>query len=171
MQHLDGVKAEQFMRFRQYNNGRVTQFYDGSDLKRIAAQQGFVKEFIKQKANLYYITRVNEILSVVFDNIETNVTFNEISRELGNIRNVDIGNIETFMLPGVTSGTTPSYYICSIKKTMDIIRSNFDTGDLVAKWDDNKFDDEEYSSTVNRRLQQNPSNAETEIKNSGIEAP
>ena len=37
------------MRFRQYSDGRANEYYDGSDLKRIKAQQNFVKRTYKAK--------------------------------------------------------------------------------------------------------------------------
>lgn len=62
MQHLDGAKTEQLLRFRHYNNGKVTKYYDGSDLRRIDMQQAFLKELIKQKLNPGLILNLKDLI-------------------------------------------------------------------------------------------------------------
>lgn len=124
-QHFDGKKAEEFMRFRQYSDGRANKYYDGSDLKRINAQQNFVKELIRQKANLYYITRINEILDVVFNRVETNLSISEVLKMSMNIDKINAENINFFTLPGRPVQQELSYYIIDKVETMQLIDEYF----------------------------------------------
>lgn len=128
LQHLDGEKAEQFMRFRKPNNGRYKDmkgYYDGSDIKRIEAQQSFVKELIKQKANLLYLPRLNNIIDVVYENLETNLTLNEITKLVKGIKNFDAEDITTLTLPGTIQDGSPWYYLCDPDKTAEVVRQYF----------------------------------------------
>ncbi|HHX18535.1 MAG TPA: LCP family protein [Clostridium sp.] len=124
-QHFDGKKAEEFMRFRQYSDGRANEYYDGSDLKRIKAQQNLVKELIRQKANLYYITRINEILDVVFNRVETNLSISEVLKMSMNIDKINAENINFFTLPGRPVQQELSYYILDKVETMKLIDDYF----------------------------------------------
>jgi len=99
-QRLYGKEAEQYMRFRQNNRGKVTANYDGSDLKRIDAQQNFIKELIRQKVNIVYITKMNDILNVIFKSFDTNITLDEVLKLSKNISKVNADEISMFKLPG-----------------------------------------------------------------------
>lgn len=124
-QYFDGKKSEEFMRFRQYNDGRANEYYDGSDLKRIKAQQNFVKELIRQKANLYYITRINEILDVVFNRVDTNLSISEVIKMSINLDKINAENINFFTLPGKPVKQELSYFIIDQLETMKIVDEHF----------------------------------------------
>lgn len=104
LQRLDGEKAEQFLRYRQPNEGGFTEeilkYYDGSDIKRIKAQQYFMKELIRQKMNIIYLPKVNEIIDTVYSNIETNITMAEITKLLKSVSDFRMENVKMFTLPG-----------------------------------------------------------------------
>jgi len=128
-QILDGKKAEQFLRFRQPNEGGWTKelkkYYDGSDLKRIEAQQKFMKELIRQKANIYYFSKVNEIINIVYENLETNITMNEIMKLAKNISSFKAENVKFFTLPGKPVNSGYSYFIYDEEETKKIMQENF----------------------------------------------
>lgn len=124
-QHFDGVKSEQFMRFRQNNNGKVNEYYDGSDLKRIDAQQNFIKELIRQKLNILYITRLNDIINTVFNNIETNLSMSEVLKMSGSATKIQPDNIQTFKIPGDSVLDGAWYYIMDKEETRMIVKENF----------------------------------------------
>ncbi len=65
MQHLDGEKAEQLVRFRKYPEG---------DIKRIQVQQELMHALIDQKLNLKYVGEIGDIYSIVISNIETSMS-------------------------------------------------------------------------------------------------
>ena len=69
MQHLDGAKAEQLVRFRRYTNG---------DIDRVKTQQNVLKALIAQKVNPAYIPKVPEIFRIVRNNVSTDMTLPEI---------------------------------------------------------------------------------------------
>ncbi len=124
-QHFDGAKAEQFMRFRQYNNGKVNQYYDGSDLKRIEAQQNFIRELIRQKMNIFYITRLDDIINTVFSNIETNISMSEVLKMSNSVTKIQADSIQTFKVPGESVLDGAWYYIMDEYETNKIIKENF----------------------------------------------
>jgi len=129
-QHLDGKKAEQLLRFRHPNGNRYTKemmkYYDGSDIKRINAQQNFVKELIKQKANILYLPKLNEIIDVVYENLETNITLNEIFKLLKNVSGFNADNVNMFVLPGTSEQIDGIwYYICDKEETDKIVKEYF----------------------------------------------
>lgn len=105
-QRLSGSEAEQFMRFRQ-PSGKFTkelkEFYDGSDLKRIEGQQNFIKEVIRQKLNFVYLSKLPEIINIVYKNLDTNITMNEVLKLIKSVPDLKTENVRMHVLPG-TSG-------------------------------------------------------------------
>lgn len=127
LQTLNGDQSEQYIRFRDPNRWtrEIRKYYDGSDLKRIEAQQHFVKELIRQKLTLQYITRLNNIINVIFENIETNFTLSEIFMLSGYVNKINGGSINFISMPGKTYGSTPWYYLCDVEKTREITAVEF----------------------------------------------
>jgi len=70
-QHLDGSKAIQYMRYRHDELG---------DIGRVQRQQTFFRDLIEQKFNLANITRIPDIMGVLKQNIDTNLSVQEIGR-------------------------------------------------------------------------------------------
>ncbi len=124
---LNGDESEQFIRFRQPNRWtkEIRKYYDGSDLKRIEAQQYFVKELVRQKATLQYITRMNSIIDVIFKNIETNFTLNEIVKLSGLVSKINGESVNFIAMPGTTYDSSPWYYLCDIEKAREITAAEF----------------------------------------------
>jgi LCP family protein required for cell wall assembly len=116
MQHMDGEMAEQFMRFRDPNKWtkELKKYYDGSDLKRIDAQQSFIKELIKQKMKLYNITKIKDIINTVFDNIETNIELDDAIKLSSGIAKINTDELNMMTLPGTTYDGSP----CTSSVTM-----------------------------------------------------
>lgn len=113
MQHLDGDKAEQLVRFRRYPDG---------DIDRVAVQQDVLKELIKQKVNPSTFSKVGEIYRIVQNNVDTDMSISEAGGIARNILDAtnntpdaetvgadgevetsadgDSSGIETFTVPG-----------------------------------------------------------------------
>ena len=125
MQHFDGKKAEQYMRFRKGSHMKVTKNYDGSDLKRIDAQQNFIRELIRQKVNVFYITKLNSVLNKVFSNIETNVEMEEVFKLSKNISKVDADSINMMKLHGTSVEGGASYYKVDKEEAEKIVDQYF----------------------------------------------
>ncbi|WP_010250180.1 LCP family protein [Acetivibrio cellulolyticus] len=124
-QHLDGKEAEQYMRYRKGNHSKVTKNYDGSDLKRIDAQQNFIRELIRQKANMFNITKINDILNVVFSNIDTNVEMSEVIKLSKNVGKVNADDINMQKLTGHSVEEKGWYYEIDKEKAQEIVDQYF----------------------------------------------
>ncbi|KNY26275.1 LCP family protein [Pseudobacteroides cellulosolvens] len=175
-QHLDGKKAEQFMRFRKPQGGyskEMMKYYDGSDLKRIEAQQNFIRELIKQKKNIKYISKASDIIDVILKSVETNITASDALKLAQNISNIDISGMETFMVPGDTASVNGIwYYVPDRKATAKIVEENFqsDLGAAPSYYADE--DDRELTRSKNKpKATKNPSNSDTSIKGSKTPKP
>jgi LCP family protein required for cell wall assembly len=113
-QLMDGKTAEEYLRFRAPNGGytqEMLKYYDGSDIKRIQVQQNFIKELIKQKVNILYLPKLNEIIDTVFDNLETNVNLSQILKMVKTIKDFNLEKVDFSTLPGSSMEASPYYYL------------------------------------------------------------
>lgn len=179
-QHLDGKKAEQFMRFRQPGNGHYSKemlkYYDGSDIKRIEAQQGFIKELIRQKTSLKYMTRINDIISEAFDRVETNITLSDALKLSTNINKINVGQVEMFKVPCSSEPKINGiwYYLPDRAKTKDLVDQYFksDLGTAPSDYNNSADDDVELKKKPAKSYtKNNPSNKEAAIKGSSTPKP
>jgi polyisoprenyl-teichoic acid--peptidoglycan teichoic acid transferase len=99
-QVLDGRQAESFLRFRQFKSGKVTKYYDGGDLRRIEAQQAFLKALFEQKWNLKYLPKIKTITEIFLNNLDTNLTPSQILKTLNKISYFKTDKVMFKTLPG-----------------------------------------------------------------------
>jgi polyisoprenyl-teichoic acid--peptidoglycan teichoic acid transferase len=127
LKHLDGEQAEEYVRFRDPNHWtkEIKKYYDGSDLKRIEAQQGFISELVRQKLTLQYLPRLNSIISTLFANIDTNFSMSEIVKLSGYAGKINMSSLNFISMPGKTYDGTPWYYLCDVAETRGIMAENF----------------------------------------------
>lgn len=187
-QHLDGQKAEQFIRFRQpsHYTDEIMKYYDGSDLKRINAQQSFVKEVIRQKLNLKSITKINNVIQTVFKNVETDIPMSDALKMAQSAGKIKPDELNMFMLPGHAEDGGAWYYVPDKNKISELVKqyfsassgfvSNKNAGKANSGSTDDsateKFGTEPPDVEKNSDLiQNNPSNSETGFKDIGIEVP
>ncbi|MBN2851942.1 MAG: LCP family protein, partial [Clostridia bacterium] len=110
MQHLTGQKAEEFLRYRYPSDKIYTDELNaiypgqGSDIDRIAMQQAFLKELIRQKSTFIYYTKISSILDVVYDKVETNIDLNSILDLLKYIPSFNMDAISWYIIPGKIIG-------------------------------------------------------------------
>ncbi|MBZ4645848.1 MAG: polyisoprenyl-teichoic acid--peptidoglycan teichoic acid transferase [Petroclostridium sp.] len=117
MQHLDGKKAEQFVRYRQYPEG---------DIGRIKAQQAFIKALLEQKLRLEYLSKANDIFKAIKENVKTNITAADVAKNLSMIKALNSNNIQMYQLPGepkMINGA--SYFVADDQKTISLIEESF----------------------------------------------
>lgn len=125
MQHLDGDKAEQLVRYRRYPNG---------DIDRVKVQQDVLKELVKQKLNPLIINKVPEIFGIVQDNIDTDMSIalaTQIAKNILDANSSEAG-IETFTVPGdfkTIDGL--SYWEASLPQLDKLVAENFGYGETV----------------------------------------
>ena len=101
-QLLDGQKAEWLVRFRHNNNGTSYSYeYGDNDLGRMRTQREFLMAVAKQALKLDNITKINEILNIIEEEVETNVDWDTMLEYAPALLNIDSENIKTGMLPGV----------------------------------------------------------------------
>ena len=126
--HMDGKMAEEYLRFRKPNNNQwnseLRKYYDGSDLSRIKVQQGFLRELVKQKSNIIGLTKINQILETVFDNMQTNADMSDFLSLAKSLPTVSLDKINFFMLPG-SAEANDIYYEMNEQKTGEIISEYF----------------------------------------------
>ena len=93
MQHLDGDKAEQLVRFRDG--------YAAKDLRRIEVQQAFIMALIEKICSSEtLLSRVDELLEVVLDCTESNITLGEALKYMKYVKDIDLSKITSETIPG-----------------------------------------------------------------------
>ncbi|NJL61896.1 MAG: LCP family protein [Methylacidiphilales bacterium] len=90
-QHLDGNKALQLLRYRHDENG---------DIGRIQRQQMVMRALMDQTLNPATLTRLPDILNVVKEHIDTNLTVEELLALAGYGARTNRSNILQLMVPG-----------------------------------------------------------------------
>ena len=99
LQHFNGEDAEKLLRFRKNNDDVNEDYWNGSDLNRIPIQQEFIQALIKQKGKLLYATKINSIINLIFDNLNTNIKSAEIVKYIPDVVKADLNTIEFLTLP------------------------------------------------------------------------
>ena len=122
-QLLDGEKAEQFVRFRQNNNGSG---YAGGDVERLAAQQGFIKATIGQLFSFSNTLHIPKLVNLFDDMIDTNMSNGELLSYMPYIFKIPRENINIITLAGegkyMGGG---SYYVPYGAENREIIKKYF----------------------------------------------
>lgn len=99
MQHLDGDKAEQFVRWRKNADGSGP--YGGSDLGRMDAQKDFLLAVVEQTLQLKNVVKIPELLNILEENVETNLTQGEMMAYATEfMSNLSVENVHFHVLPG-----------------------------------------------------------------------
>jgi len=121
---FNGEDAEKLLRFRKNDAGVDSEYVNGSDMQRIQMQQNFMKAVIEQKANLLYVAKLREIINLVFDNLNTNATINDIIDFIPEILKADLTGINWLSLP--VTDTADHIHLLPIEDEIDeMIREYF----------------------------------------------
>ena len=128
-QKIDGKKAEQLLRFRKNNNNTsYPASYGSDDYGRMRTQRDFIIETIKQTLQLKNVTKINDLIKIVFDHVDTNLKMNEVLKYIPAAVEFDIKNIESDRLPGESEKLGPSklWFFKQYKnKTEEVINEMF----------------------------------------------
>ncbi len=118
LQMLDGEKAEQLVRFRQYPRG---------DIQRVETQQAFIKAVAEQKLNVGIINDIPQIFGVLAKDIKTNFAIDDVLRYLPNLKELSAENIKMYQLPGDFSDDTyiASYWIPDMTELKKLVAETF----------------------------------------------
>lgn len=126
-QLLDGDKAEQLVRFRQYPQG---------DIKRVEVQQQFIKALAEQKLNAQIITKLPDIYKALSENVKTNFKLGDAVKYANSLVNIDLNNLVMHELPGEYSGSeyNASYWLPDMKEIKLLVQNTFgyDTKDITS---------------------------------------
>ncbi len=92
MQHLDGEKAEQLVRFREG--------YVQKDLKRIEVQQQFIQALIEKVCSSDTLMRnLNDLVKVALDCTESNISVSEALKYVKYVKDLDPAKITSDTVP------------------------------------------------------------------------
>lgn len=119
-QVLDGAKAIQYMRFRHDDLG---------DIGRVQRQQTLVRSLIEQKLNLATVVKIPQILALLKNNIDTNLSTEEMLAVAAFAAKVGRTNTKMLMLPGRFSTATEfelSYWLVNPPKIAQLMAEYFD---------------------------------------------
>lgn len=104
LQRIDGDKAEQLLRFRHNNDGTsYPTEYGDNDIGRMRTQREFITETAKQTLQAKNITRINQLIEIIFDNVETNLDMNYVMKYSPAVIDFDVSAIETAYVPGASA--------------------------------------------------------------------
>ncbi|TYP57584.1 LCP family protein [Thermosediminibacter litoriperuensis] len=91
LQVLDGEKAEQFVRFRQYPEG---------DLGRVKAQQKFMEAALKTLLKPSTLLRLPQIVQAVQESVSTDIEPIQMMKLANIARQIQYDNVKMYILPG-----------------------------------------------------------------------
>ena len=119
-QKLNGSKAIQYMRYRHDDLG---------DIGRVQRQQAFFRAFIDQKLKPEIIIKLPELLAIIKDNIDTNLSVEEVLALAGYTSKIDRKSIQMHMVPGRFSNPGEfdnlSYWILDNRLLAKVMNQSF----------------------------------------------
>lgn len=132
-QVIDGNEAEQLLRFRKNNKGKTySKEYGGDDYGRMRTQREFIMATAKQTLQAKNILKIKDIIDIVYEYVETNLSIATIKDYVPYAINIDLTTIETAVLPGASYGP-PTYplwfFIADKKETAELIEQLYSTGE------------------------------------------
>ena len=127
MQLLNGEQAEGVVRFRHNNN--YTSYpasYGDNDLGRMRTQREFLKILLKQLMKPTNITKINNLLKIAQEEVETNIDWNTAKGYVPSLFGFNTNNLVTNALPGEPKyANGVAVFIASQSKTKELINKMF----------------------------------------------
>ena len=101
LQTLDGEAAEGLLRFRHNNDGTTYDTeYGDNDYGRMRTQREFIAAAIEQCLEVNDLSTMKEIITTVFDNLETDCSLTTIFSYLVYVYDFDMDDLITAQIPG-----------------------------------------------------------------------
>lgn len=153
-QLIDGAKAEQLLRFRHNNDGTSYPVeYGDNDYGRMRTQREFIQETAKQLLKIENVTKVVNLLDVVFNNVKTNLDLQTIKYYIPYIFKFNTANIQSDMVPGVSEKCNGVWiYSADKTKTKQIVQDLFT--DKVIEDDVTDTNQNENENTIKSETEQ-----------------
>lgn len=150
--HLDGEKAEQFVRWRKNNHGGG---YAMGDIGRVGTQQEFIIKVLEKLKTPEGILRIPDLLNTISKYASTNMDYGTMLRYSAKITKVNSENIEKRILEGEPKYINGvSYYIWNEEKNADylaVFRGDYSDNSYVDSSDSgNQSDTNKQSEDVNK---------------------
>lgn len=132
-QKLTGKQAEGLVRFRHNNDGSSYPIeYGDNDLGRMKTQREFITQVLKQTLKPENILKINDIVKIAMNNVNTNLTFETIKDYIPYSVNFNTENLKTNTLPGTPELANNVYiYTVNKTKTKTVVEELFENKDLV----------------------------------------
>lgn len=126
-QLIDGKKAEQLLRFRHNDDGSSYPIeYGDQDYGRMRTQREFIMATIEQKLKLSTITKINDIIEIVFKNLETNLVLDDVLDYVPYAVNFNVANLKSDRLPGNSEKCNGVWlFIKNEKTTKEVVKNLF----------------------------------------------
>lgn len=120
--HLNGKKAEEYVRFRSY---------PGGDVDRLDAQKKFINAFLKKLLSFSTVTKIDAITTEVRENLFTNISFNNMLKFANKVLLMDLKeDVKIHTLPGIGEYIGPvSYYVADKDGIIDLVNAEFNVFD------------------------------------------
>ena len=167
-QLLNGENAVKVLRFR-HNNDMSTypKEYGEQDLGRMRTQREFIKAAAEQILSSNNILKLNEILEIVFDNIQTNLSISELIKYIPSATEFNVENMKTEALPGVADYLGAlSFFIVNENQSEQMITSLFSLSIDEINENKEKFAEEAKSKKSNKSKKKK----ENDISNNTIDS-
>lgn len=132
-QHLNGLQAEGLVRFRHNNNGTsYPTEYGDNDIGRMRTQREFIKTAVKQAVNVKNITKIDDIINIAKNEVETNIPWSEVKNYIPALMEFDTDNLVADTLPGSPRYMNQySFFVASkyqISEMIETLFLNMDAG-------------------------------------------
>ncbi len=167
-QLLNGENAVKVLRFR-HNNDMSTypKEYGEQDLGRMRTQREFIKAAANQILSSNNILKLNEILEIVFDNIQTNLSISELIKYIPSATEFNVENMKTEALPGVADYLGAlSFFIVDENQSEQMVSSLFSLSIDEIYENKEKFAEESKSKKSNKSKKKK----ENDISNNTIDS-
>lgn len=167
-QLIDGNKAEQLLRFR-HNNDNTTYpaEYGTQDIGRMHTQRDFMMAAAEQILQTKNLGKVKDIVSIVFENIETNMNLADVIKYVPAALEFNTENIKTDVLPGDVDSLKPynlSFYLVDKQKSKQVLNELFDFNKEDGKELELNYEQESKNENTNTNTKKTSSKTTNQIQ-------
>lgn len=161
-QKLDGEHAEQLLRFRHNNNGTsYPSEYGDNDYGRMKTQREFSIEVAKQTLKLQNITKIKTIMTTIFQNVETNLTLDDLYPYVPWAVSFDTANVSSNQVAGKSQLCNELwFFVYDEEETEKIVEEMTNYINAIEV-----VDEEDNSNTVNEANTTNSTNTSSKSTN------
>ena len=164
LQLLNGEQAEGVVRFRHNNN--YTSYpvsYGDNDLGRMRTQREFLKILLKQLMKPTNITKINNLLKIAQEEVETNIDWNTAKGYVPSLFGFNTNNLVTNALPGEAKyANGVAVFIANPIKTKELINTMF--LQVVNNTEQNEETTDTYTNTTKNSTKNEITTSSTTLK-------